>query len=408
MGIPPPGMGSSADIDRLNNYRQALWQAEMRDGTVNPHVDFLYSFCIYNFHVYDASKHNKGEPKLTDVTTLTSAALQSRVELILSKAGFNAPQGAAIARTIVAGERDACKSHGIYRIEGVLRTVKAGKVRPDAVPELEHRADSAIVRVDARSGFSNAAFELGVPVLAEQARRFGIAALAINDCTHFAALWPEVEALTERGLAAFAMCPSYSTVAPAGGTAPLLGTNPFAFGWPRLDNPPYVFDFATSVAARGEIELHRRAGKPLPEGWAIDTDGQPTTDPEAALAGAMLPFGGHKGSAIGTMIELLAGIMIGDFTSREALDYLGSTAFAPRHGELIVAFSPEAFAAGRPGNPLARAEMLFEAIVGQGARLPSQRRFAARARAEKDGIPLTSEEIRQLDRLEELGLDAVI
>jgi len=244
----------------------------MRDGTVNPHVDFLYSFCIYNFHVYDASKHNKGEPKLTDVTTLTSAVLQSRVELILSKAGFNAPQGAAIARTIIAGERDACKSHGIYRIEGVLRTVKAGKVRPDAVPELEHRADSAIVRVDARSGFSNAAFELGVPVLAEQARRFGIAALAINDCTHFSALWWEVEAVTRHGLACLAMCPSYATVAPTGGSKPLLGTNPFAFGWPRSEAFPYVFDFATSVAARGEIELHRRAGKLLPEGWAIDPD----------------------------------------------------------------------------------------------------------------------------------------
>ena len=349
-----------------------------------------------------------GEPQLTDVTTLTPDALRGRVEAILSKAGINAQQAGAIARVIVAGERDACKSHGIYRIEGVLRAVKAGKVRPDAVPVLEQSDGSAIVRVDARSGFSNAAFEFGVPALAERARRFGIAALAINDCTHFAALWPEVEALTDRGLAAFAMCPSYSTVAPAGGSAPLLGTNPFAFGWPRLESPPYVFDFATSVAARGEIELHRRAGKPLPEGWAIDADGQPTTDPEAALAGAMLPFGGHKGSAIGTMIELLAGIMIGDFTSREALDYLGSTAFAPRHGELIVAFSPEAFAAGRAGNPLARAEVLFEAIVGQGARLPSQRRFAARARAEKDGIPLTTEEIRQLDRLQELGLDAVV
>ena len=80
--------------------------------------------------------------------------------------------------------------------------------------------------------------------------------------------------------------------------------------------------------ARGEIELHRRAGQPLPEGWAIDADGQPTTDPAAALAGAMLPFGGHKGSAIGTMIELLAGVMIGDLTSPEVLDILGATTLA--------------------------------------------------------------------------------
>ncbi len=124
---------------------------------------------------------------------------------------------------------------------------------------------SAIVRVDAKGGFANPAFGAGVPVLAERARRpWPAAALVINDCTHFSALWPEVEALTEKGLAGLVMCPSYATVAPTGGSKPLLGTNPFAFGWPRRDNPPYVFDFATSVAARGEIELHRCAGKQLP------------------------------------------------------------------------------------------------------------------------------------------------
>jgi LDH2 family malate/lactate/ureidoglycolate dehydrogenase len=213
--------------------------------------------------------------------------------------------------------------------------------------------------------------------------------------------------LTGEGLAGLVMCPSYATVAPTGGNKPLLGTNPFAFGWPRENQPPYVFDFATSVAARGEIELHRRAGKPLPEGWAIDAEGNPTTNPEAALAGAMLPFGGHKGSAIGTMVELLAGIMIGDLTSPEVLDYLGTTTLAPFHGELIVAFSPEKFAAGRPGNPFARAEVLFEAIVGQGARLPSQRRFAARAKSEAEGVVLNKSEIEQLDRLLALGIDAI-
>jgi LDH2 family malate/lactate/ureidoglycolate dehydrogenase len=301
----------------------------------------------------------------------------------------------------------ACKSHGIYRIEGALRTVRAGKVKPDAVPELLPTEGSAIVKVNARGGFANAAFEVGVPVLAERAGKLGLAALVINDCTHFSALWPEVEAVTGEGLAGLVMCPSYATVAPTGGNKPLLGTNPFAFGWPRENQPPYVFDFATSVAARGEIELHRRAGKQLPEGWAIDANGNPTTDPEAALAGAMLPFGGHKGSAIGTMIELLAGIMIGDLTSPEVLDYLGTTTLAPFHGELIIAMSPEAFSAGRPGNAFARAEVLFDAIVDQGARLPSQRRFLARAKSETDGITLTATEMEQLDRLLAQGLDAV-
>ncbi|SFH32356.1 Ldh family oxidoreductase [Sulfitobacter dubius] len=342
---------------------------------------------------------------MTD-TTLSHDELNEIVIRIFEGASLSPLNASALARVIVAGEGDACKSHGIYRIEGCLRTIKAGKVTPDAVPQVSHD-ESAIVRVNAGGGFSNAAFDAGAPVLAERCRATGIAAMVINDCTHFAALWPEIEALTDMGLVAMAMCPSYASVAPSGGTDPLMGTNPFAFGWPRAGGDPYVFDFATSVAARGEIELHRRAGTPLPEGWAIAPDGSPTTDPEAALAGAMLPFGGHKGSAISTMIELLAGVMIGDLTSPEARDALGSLSLAPAHGELIIAFDPARFAAGRPGDPMARAEQLFEAILGQGARLPSQRRFKARAETLAEGIPLTASEKKLLDQLLVQGLDAV-
>lgn len=339
------------------------------------------------------------EPAILGVQSLLGL-----VEEILGKSGMTR-QAASVARVIVAGERDACKSHGIYRIEGCLRTLKAGKVSPDAEPRLIDDG-SAVIRVDAQGGFSPLAFETGAPVLAERARSLGLAALVVNDCTHFSALWPEVEDLTARGLAALAMCPSYSSVAPAGGVRALFGTNPIAFGWPRRDAPPYVFDFATSVVARGEIELHDRAGKPLPEGWAIDAGGHPTTDPKAALDGALLHFGGHKGSAISTMIELLAGAMIGDLTSPEAWARLGSMSLLPNHGELIIAFSPERFAAGH-GDPLARAEGLFDAILGQGARLPSQRRFAARVRAEAEGIALTAEEVAMLERLRAHGLAAV-
>lgn len=328
--------------------------------------------------------------------TLDIEELTRRVTEIFALAGLTPLQAETVAGVIVAGERDNCKSHGIYRIDGCLRTLAAGKVEPKAEPVLTDDG-SSIIRVDAKGAYSPAAFAIGAPVLAERAKQQGLAALVINTCTHFSALWPEVEALNDMGLAAIAMCPSYSAVAPSGGTAPLLGTNPFAFGWPRPDQPPYVFDFATSIVARGEIELHRRAGD-LPEGWAIDAEGQPTTDPAAALDGAMLPFGGHKGSAISTMIELLAGAMIGDLTSPEALDYLGSTEILPRHGELILAFSPERFAAGR-GDPFARAEKMLDAIAGQGARLPSQRRFAARKISLSEGISLTAEEMASLDAL---------
>jgi delta1-piperideine-2-carboxylate reductase len=341
---------------------------------------------------------------MTEGETLSVNALTDKVAAIFVKAGLSADQARAVARVIAAGERDGAKAHGVYRIEGCLDTIRAGKVSTTAVPTVQDDG-SPVLRVSAGGGFAQLALELGLPILAERARRFGLAALIVNNAAHFSALWYEAEVLAAEGLAALAMCPSYSTVAPSGGKQPLLGTNPIAFAWPRIDRPPYVFDFATSVAARGEIELHRRAGTPIPEGWAVDADGRPTTDPEAALAGAMLPFGGHKGSALSTMIELMAAALIGDKTSREALDGIGVTSLVPTHGELILAFDPARFSAGRESDPFEHAETLFEAILGQGARLPSERRFAARERARTHGITLTAAEMDQLRQWQAMGVN---
>jgi delta1-piperideine-2-carboxylate reductase len=247
------------------------------------------------------------------------------------------------------------------------------------------------VRVNADLGYSQLAFQSGLPMLLKKAGVTGIAALVINDCFHFSALWPEVEAIAAAGLAGLAMTPSHSWVAPAGGTKPVFGTNPIAFAWPREGAHPFVFDFATSAIARGDIELHRRSGAELSPGWAIDAAGRPTTDPVAALDGAMLTFGGHKGSALAAMVELLAGPLIGDLTSLESQRFDGGVGATPCHGELILAFSPALLAGRRASKGTRHAEALFDAIMGQGARLPSQRRFDARARSERFGVEVPAQ-----------------
>lgn len=304
---------------------------------------------------------------------------------VLKAGGLSPEQAEAIAAVIHVAQRDECHSHGVYRLLGCVRSVKEGKVNPNAVPDVVDHAP-AIVNVDARYGFSPLAFERGKPLLVEKARRLGLAAMAINNCFHFSALWPEVEAISEEGLVALAMTPSHSWVAPAGGRKPVFGTNPIAFAWPRPEGPPFVFDFATSAIARGEIELHRRAGKPIPTGWAIDSEGNATSDAAAALAGAMLTFGGHKGSALSAMIELMAGPLIGDMTSAESMAFDEGVGAAPCHGELILAFDPKVFL-GRDAAPhVDSAERMFESIVGQGARLPSQRRYEARVRSKAHGV----------------------
>ncbi|MBM1173538.1 Ldh family oxidoreductase [Microvirga arabica] len=304
---------------------------------------------------------------------------------VLKAGGLSDDHAHAIAEIVYAGQRDECHSHGMYRLLGCVRSVKEGKVNPKAVPDVVDHAP-AVVRIDAHFGFSPLAFERGKPLLVEKTRRTGLAAMAINNCYHFSALWPEVEAISADGLVALAMTPSHSWVAPAGGNKPVFGTNPIAFAWPRPDGPPFVFDFATSAIARGEIELHRRAGKPIPTGWAIDSEGNPTNDPTAALAGAMLTFGGHKGSALSAMIELMAGPLIGDMTSAESMAFDEGVGAAPCHGELILAFDPKVFLGADATQHVSRAEKMFESIVGQGARLPSQRRYEARARSKVNGV----------------------
>ncbi|KXJ30578.1 Ldh family oxidoreductase [Pseudomonas sp. HUK17] len=311
---------------------------------------------------------------------MTPEELQHLAEEVLAAQGFSQPQSTAIAAMIVAGQRDDCASHGIYRLLGIVKTLKAGKVVPDAEPRIEDVAP-AIVRVDAGGGFSPLAFHAGLPLLEAKASACGLAALAINNCVHFSALWVEMEALTARGLVALACNPTQAYVAPAGGRRPLFGTNPIAFGWPRPEGQPFVFDFATSAVARGEVELHRRAGKALPEGWGVDAEGAPSSDARTVLEeGAMLTFGGHKGSALSAMIELLAGPLIGDLTSPESSAVDAGAGGLPYHGELILAFDPQRFLGAAVGDYQQRAEQLFAGIEAQGARLPSQRRYQARAR----------------------------
>jgi LDH2 family malate/lactate/ureidoglycolate dehydrogenase len=325
----------------------------------------------------------------SDTITLTLDQATTLVERILSNAGFSPAHVHALTRTIVAGERDGCASHGLYRTLGCVATLRNGKVVGDAEP-IVHDQAPGIARVDACGGFSLLAFERGLPLLIEKARGNGLAAMAINHCVHFSALWPEVERITEAGLVALICNPSHAWVTPAGGRTPLLGTNPLAFGWPRVDAPPFVFDFATSAVARGEIELRRRAGLSIPEGCGVDAAGSPTTDPTKIVdGGAMLTFGGHKGSALSAMIELIAGPLIGDLTSAESLAHDAGAGAAPYHGELILALDPARFLGADSASHMARAESFFTAYEHTGARLPSQRRYQARSRSRSEGVQIS-------------------
>lgn len=337
----------------------------------------------------------------TATVHLSLSDAHALVMRILEHNGCNATHARAIADTLVAAERDGCASHGLYRVLGCVNTLKQGKASGDA-ESVFHRMAPALLRVDAQQAFYSLAYQQAVPKLIEMAREQGIAAMGINNCVHYAALWYDIEAFTEAGLVAIACTPSHAWVTPYGGSQRLLGTNPFAFGWPRPEGrDPYIFDFATSAIARGEIELHRRAGKPIPEGWGVDEEGNACTDAAKVLRGAQLTFGGHKGSALSVMIELLAGPLIADMTSRESLAFDGGESKTlPMGGELVIVIDPKRFLGEYADQELAHAETsLFKLMEEDGVRIPGARRYRNRAVSQQQGIDIPQTLFNDLNAL---------
>lgn len=317
---------------------------------------------------------------------LTLEEVHALVIDTLMRCGCDVENAAAVARVVTAAERDGCHSHGLMRLAGYAATLKSGKVNGKARPRVEQIAP-AVVRVDGDGGFAPLALETGRQPLIDCARKNGIAALALVDIYHFAALWAEIEPLAEAGLCALA-CTSYKpAVIPAGGKKALYGTNPIAFGWPRKSGAPVVFDQATSVVARGEVMLAAREGHQMAEGVGVDAEGNPTTDPNAILEGSLLAFGGHKGSSLAMMVELLAGGLIGESFSFEAARRDNNDGGPPQGGEFILAMDPGMF--GDREGWLDHSETLFEQITAQeGTRLPGDRRRINRERNLRDGISL--------------------
>jgi len=196
---------------------------------------------------------------MTEKVQVALEEVRQLSERTLKKVGYGDPHAVAIAEMLYQCQRDDCQSHGLFRLLMCHQTMKAGKIDGHAMPQV-YPSDGAIVRVDARNAMSLLGVNEAMPLLIEKARKFGMAAMAVNNCFHFSALWPEVERLSSEGLAGLSMVPSHSWVAPAGGIRGTLGANPLAFSWPRAGKDPFTFDFATSGFARGEIELYLRGG----------------------------------------------------------------------------------------------------------------------------------------------------
>ena len=305
-------------------------------------------------------------------TSLSLDEIYNLAKKTLLHNGCDKLNAEAVAKTVTFAERDGSVSHGLFRIPGYVSALRSKKVKGDSRPTTQHRTQSTI-RVDGDYGFAPIAIQLGIPELIKTTNKYGVGVLGITNTHHFAALWHETEALAENNLIGIACTAYMPSVAPAGATKPLFGTNPISFAWPRKNNTPVVYDMATASMAMGEVQVAARDGHKVPMGTGLNKDGEKTDDPSAITnGGVLLPFGGHKGSAISMMVELLAAGLVGDMFSFEAKEADNKDGGPARGGEFIMAFSPQLIA-GDGWNE--HAEKFFEKMESMdGVRLPGKRR----------------------------------
>lgn len=325
----------------------------------------------------------------------TRNQLEELVGRALLASNVSPGNAASVAHALVAAEIDGQAGHGLSRVASYCAQAASGKVDGHATPTAEARG-SAFTLIDAANGFAFPAMELAIDRVAETAAETGIAAAAVTRSHHCGQAGAHVEALAERGCVAMLFANTPKAMAPWGGNAPIFGTNPIAFATPQKDAAPLVIDLSLSKVARGKVMAAGKRGEPIPEGWALDAEGNATTDPAAALAGSMVPMGDAKGAALALMVELLAAGLGGAKFGHEAASFLSAEGDAPGTGQLLLAFH-----VGRTAGDgyLSRVGDLLGAMTAQdGVRLPGTKRLALREAA-ADGIEVSDAVITEIEAI---------
>jgi len=319
------------------------------------------------------------------------------LKAIFLRHGCSERIAALLAENMAGAERDGAHSHGIFRIKGNLASLATGWVDGRAEPVLADVAPG-MLRADGRNGFSLPVMDMARGPLIAKARANGIAMLSVRKAHHFSAVWPDIEPFAREGFIALAMINSMASVVPHGGHRKVYGTNPFGFAAPREGTDPLVFDQASSAMANGDVQIARREGRQLPPGTGVDREGNPTTDPDAVLeGGALLPFGGHKGSSIAMMMEIMGAALAGSDYSFEIDWSAYPGAATPHGGQTYILIDPQR---GAVSSFADRLEVLIAEIHDAGQqRLPGDRRYANRREAMAHGIALGEQEYASLQAL---------
>lgn len=322
--------------------------------------------------------------------------LERRLAAIFEFNGVSSTAAASVAKGLVAAEAAGQTSHGLRRVVAYVSQVRTGKVRGQAVPDVSHPRP-AFLAVDAQHGFAFPALDLALEHLAPLAREQGIAAVAIHRSHHAGVLALTVERLAEQGLMALMFANAPASMAPWGGKRALFGTNPIAFALPVPQQEPIVIDLALSKVARGKVMEAQQKGVAIPDDWALDAEGTPTTDANAALKGTMAPAGGAKGAALALMVEVLSASLTGANYSFESSSLFDDKGAPPALGHFIIAIDPQAAAGNAVESRIAL--LAQEMTKEEGVRLPGRRGQSLRAKALIEGIEVDDAVMQSIENL---------
>ena len=318
---------------------------------------------------------------------LPTAEVQVLVSRQLQRAGASVATADCTARALVLAESQGLGSHGLSRVGQYSTHLRNGRANAAAVPHLLNRKGGALV-IDAQEGLAFPACELAVQEAVAAARTHGVAIVGVVRSHHCGVVVDHLRAAADAGMVAIGFANSPAAMPAAGGKHPIFGTNPVAAIFPRRDAAPLMVDLSLSEVARGKLMVAAKEGRAIPAGWALDADGQPTTDAKAGLAGSMLPLGAAtspKGAMLALVVELLVSALIGAQFGFEASSFFVDEGNRPGIGQAFIVIDPGALA-GRE-HFLDRIEMLVaEMLKDEGVRLPGARREALRLKALAEGI----------------------
>jgi LDH2 family malate/lactate/ureidoglycolate dehydrogenase len=336
--------------------------------------------------------------------------LQRFVEEVLVAQGVPAGHATITASRLIEADLRGRSGHGLIRLPLYSQRIAAGgyNLEPD-IRVLNESPVSALV--DGDNGLGQVVMSQAAEIAIEKASVAGLAWVATVHSNHAGAAGIYPAMALRRGLGAMYWAVANGNgMPPWGGREKLLGTNPMAVAFPAGDEVPFQLDIATTVASHGTIKVAAQAGTPMPEGWVVDFDGNPITDPARAEDGFLVPIGGYKGAGLNVMIGALAGVMTGAAFGRDVVDFRSDHATPTNTGQSMLVFRPDLFidagAYRRRMDGTLKELRSSESMTSDAVRLPGERAADEIERGHRLGVPVPTPLRTQLDALaDRLGVD---